>query len=76
MFTFLCCLECTAWRGWCDYWGCGTTYDRDTDKARPPPPCPLPPPGTQPWPPVLPGQCKFNVSVERCDFFPNSTSKQ
>ena len=70
-----CLIECTAWMGWCDSsWWCGTAYDRDTYEARPPPSCPLPPPGTQP--PVLPGQCRFNVSAGKCDFFPNSTSKQ
>ena len=61
--------------GWCDSdWLCGTVYDRDTFEARPPPPCPLPPPGHHP--PVLPGKCRFNASAGKCDFFPNKTSKQ
>lgn len=60
-------VECASWMGWCDYsWLCGTTYDRDTDEARPPPSCPMPPPGHHP--PVQPGTCRFNTSVGHCNF--------
>ena len=56
----------------CFSWYCGTIYEIEMLKAGTPPPCPPPPSN---YTPPQPGECRFDVSSERCKFFPNTTGK-